>query len=97
MPGIDLPVRLPGYDGTQPAMLTSRGRMVGRHTSCERAAETITIAGSRKRSKDNRIVSQQVDKLHNTSVKMIERHYAKYIATAGRPCKGGSRVPGGAE
>jgi len=25
---------------------------------------------------------QQVAKLHNTSVKMIERHYAKYIATA---------------
>ena len=24
----------------------------------------------------------QVAKLHNTSVKMIERHYAKYIATA---------------
>jgi len=25
---------------------------------------------------------QQVAKLHNTSVKMIERHYAKYVATA---------------
>jgi hypothetical protein len=25
---------------------------------------------------------QQVAKLHNTSVKMIERHYTKYIATA---------------
>ena len=25
---------------------------------------------------------QQVAKLHNTSVRMIERHYAKYIATA---------------
>ncbi len=25
---------------------------------------------------------QQVAKLHNTSVKMIERHYAKYIVTA---------------
>jgi hypothetical protein len=25
---------------------------------------------------------QQVAKLHNLSVKMIERHYAKYIATA---------------
>jgi hypothetical protein len=25
---------------------------------------------------------QQVAKMHNTSVRMIERHYAKYIATA---------------
>jgi integrase len=30
----------------------------------------------------NRLPIQHVAKLHNTSVKMIERHYAKYIATA---------------
>ncbi len=35
---------------------------------------------------DHLIIEQRVQrsdsKLHNTSVKMIERHYAKYIATA---------------
>lgn len=30
----------------------------------------------------NRLPIQHVAKLHNTSVKMIERHYAKYISTA---------------
>ncbi|MDU6832154.1 MAG: integrase, partial [Bradyrhizobium sp.] len=30
----------------------------------------------------NGLPIQQVAKLHNTSVTMIERHYAKYIATA---------------
>jgi integrase len=30
----------------------------------------------------NRLPIQRVAKLHNTSVKMIERHYAKYISTA---------------
>ena len=37
----------------------------------------MKIAGLRKG-----LPIQQVAKLHNTSVKMIERHYAKYIATA---------------
>jgi hypothetical protein len=30
----------------------------------------------------NRLPIQHVAKLHNTSVKMIERHYAQYISTA---------------
>lgn len=34
------------------------------------------------RSLRNRLPIQHVAKLHNTSVKMIERHYAKYISTA---------------
>jgi len=39
---------------------------------------------------------QQVAKLHNTSVKMIERHYAKYIATALKTSQGRSCIPGAA-
>jgi hypothetical protein len=40
---------------------------------------------------------QQVAKLHNTSVKMIERHYAKYIATALEDLARAAGVPGTAE
>ena len=50
-------------------------------------ANTNQVLAATSRSSDSRrglrkgLPIQQVAKLHNTSVKMIERHYAKYIAT----------------
>ncbi len=59
---------------TRPWRAIRERRIAGSHSLCPR--HSAIVRGLR-----NGLPIQQVAKLHNTSVTLIERHYAKYIAT----------------
>src|SRR5690242_11808382 len=62
---------------------TVRQTLCRRHSPRRRSRRLMRAPGSSiVRGLRKGLPIQQVAKLHNTSVKMIERHYAKYIATA---------------
>jgi hypothetical protein len=73
------------FGESQNGVLGRRQNLLVRGMPSASSREVIPYAlrhSSIVRGLRNRLPIQHVAKLHNTSVKMIERHYAKYISTA---------------